>query len=98
MIVCRTTSDADGPTLVLQIRGSLPPVPHPEAGSPDTPGTWLTAAEVAATTDFKRTARQRGYLQAAYQVTMGHAFVCHKHSLLRNGTMESLRCHLLCRS
>ena len=53
---------------LTQVRGSLPPVPHPEAGSPDTPGTWLTAAEVAATTEFKRTARQRGYLQAAYQV------------------------------
>ncbi len=52
---------------MAQIRGSLPPVPHPEAGSPDTVGTWLTAAEVAATTDFKRTARQQGYLQAAYQ-------------------------------
>ena len=46
-------------------------MPHPEAGSPDTVGTWLTAAEVAATTDFKRTARQRGYLQAAYQVRPG---------------------------
>ncbi len=67
---------------LTQVRGSLPPLPHPEAGSPDTPGAWLTAAEVAATMEFKRSARQRGYLQAAYQV----------YSSLQRGFVDTSKC------
>lgn len=58
---------AEGYTILL-VRGALPPVPHPEAGSDSSPGSWLTAAEVYASTQFSNQARQRGYLKAAYTV------------------------------
>ena len=60
---------AEGYTILL-VRGALPPLPHPEAGSLGSPGSWLSPAEVQATTQFASQARQQGYLKAAYTVRL----------------------------